>query len=241
MAFREPILYSGYNYNLFSPTLQYLYDPTLSGYRALTPTDLGTSAGVSSSYVNLTGQSVPLTANLTGTNNVTFTNSGILISGVVRTQSINSGVFASGTYAVLANLSGTPSGTSGTPAGFLFDSIAGGLIVATPNLSRSVDSVVAYEPSSSSLQTGGIQGVRTTNGTVVTANPNRNQFYLQNLSQSGLFVSMSGSASVTNFNVYLKGATNDMGPDGGVISFSNFLGAISVSGSGTPKFSSFEF
>lgn len=243
MAFRL-IQYSGFNANQFNPTLQYIYDSTIGpsgAYRVVTPSDMAGIGSVSSSNVNISGQSTNLSVGLTGTNNVTFTNSGIFVSGVVRTQSINSGVFSSGTYAVLANLSGASSGVSGTPAGFLFDSIAGGLIVATPNLSKVTDSIVAYEPSASAIRTGAIQGVNTSNGVVAPANSNRNQFYLQNLSLSGLFVSLSGNASVTNFNVYLKPASTDMGPDGGTISFSNFLGAISVSGSGTPKFTSFEF
>lgn len=50
---KPPIIFSGYNYSNFNPVLTYLWDSGISGMRAVTPSDLGSTASI-----NVTGDLV---------------------------------------------------------------------------------------------------------------------------------------------------------------------------------------
>lgn len=75
----------------------------------------------------------------------------------------------------------------------------------------------------------------TSSGTVLQANPHRNGYRIQNMSQNPLFVLFGLGASAASFNVVLKGNNGLLSQESGVI----FTGPISVSGN-SPCFSVFE-
>lgn len=227
---RPPIIFSGYNYSDFKPTLGYLWDNSISGFRAITPTDFNS--------VNVTGSiAIDDYIQLSGTNLVSLTGTNI----VTRTPG-DSGIFVSGRFIPTSAISGFQSGTSGTPAGFIFAAETNALIVQPPNLDKTFDSVLSYPPRAASLNTAGIQGAITAMGTVFPANPNRNLFFIQNQNTGlPLLLSLSGAASITNWNISLKPASSIDFGDGGSFTTDSFLGAISVTGSGNIRYTSFEF
>lgn len=222
---------SGFNWNDTKATIQYIYDPTIGptgAYRCVRTTDFSVISGsiAIDDYIQLSGTNL---VSLTGTNVVT------------RTPG-DSGIFASGRFIPTANISGFQSGTSGTPAGFIFAAETNALIVQPPNLDKTFDSVISYPPRATTLNTGGIQGAITTMGIVFPANPNRNLFFIQNQNTGlPLLLSLSGTASILNWNISLKPASSIDYGDGGSFTTDSFLGAISVTGTGNVRYTSFEF
>jgi len=69
-----------------------------------------------------------------------------------------------------------------------------------------------------------------TNGTVLQANADREELYIQNLSTSHLHVKYGASAAGNSFNFVLASSTNAGGGDGGSLSDLNYVGIVSVSG-----------
>jgi len=69
-----------------------------------------------------------------------------------------------------------------------------------------------------------------TNGTVLQANADREELYIQNLSTSHLHVKYGASAAGNSFNFVLASSTNAGGGDGGSLSDLNYTGIVSVSG-----------
>jgi len=69
-----------------------------------------------------------------------------------------------------------------------------------------------------------------TNGTVLEANANREELYIQNLSTSHLHVKYGASAAGNSFNFVLASSTASGGGDGGSLSDLNYTGVVSVSG-----------
>jgi hypothetical protein len=69
-----------------------------------------------------------------------------------------------------------------------------------------------------------------TNGTVLQANGNREELYIQNLSTSHLHVKYGASAAHNSCNFVLASSTNAGGGDGGSLSDLNYTGIVSVSG-----------
>lgn len=98
MPFKEPIIYSGYNYNNFNPVLTYIYDSGISGYRSLTPADLETTvgsinvSGIGAIIVNTDDIEASLTGvrqQLSGTNvKGSFTDRSSTISGSNTSQTL---------------------------------------------------------------------------------------------------------------------------------------------------------
>lgn len=73
------------------------------------------------------------------------------------------------------------------------------------------------------------QGVRITND-ILAGNSNRKNIYIQNLATTALYVSFSGTADPTNFNVILKGDSSQDAGAGGIWDKSYITGAVSCSG-----------
>ena len=69
-----------------------------------------------------------------------------------------------------------------------------------------------------------------TNGTVLQANANREELFIQNLSTSHLHVKYGASAAHNSCNFVLASTTASGGGDGGSLSDLNYTGVVSVSG-----------
>jgi len=69
-----------------------------------------------------------------------------------------------------------------------------------------------------------------TNGTVLQANADREELYIQNLSTSHLHVKYGASAAGNSFNFVLASGSASGAGDGGSLSDLNYTGIVSVSG-----------
>ena len=69
-----------------------------------------------------------------------------------------------------------------------------------------------------------------TNGTVLQANSNREELFIQNLQSGNLYVKYGTSAASNSFNFVLASATASGAGDGGSLSDLNYAGIVSVSG-----------
>jgi len=80
------------------------------------------------------------------------------------------------------------------------------------------------------------------NGTVLLANANREEVYVQNLATDALYVKYGASAHSTSFNFVLAANTSANAGDGGSLSDLNYTGIVSVSGANsvTPSFIAWE-
>lgn len=68
------------------------------------------------------------------------------------------------------------------------------------------------------------------NGTVLAANSDREELFIQNLQSGVLYVKYGTSANSTSFNFVLAAATASGAGDGGSLSDLNYTGVVSVSG-----------
>ena len=78
-----------------------------------------------------------------------------------------------------------------------------------------------------------------TNGTILEANSNREELFIQNLQSGVLYVKYGSSANSTSFNFVLAAATASGAGDGGSLSDLNYTGIVSVSGA-IPNYISWE-
>ena len=69
-----------------------------------------------------------------------------------------------------------------------------------------------------------------TNGTVLQANSDREELFIQNLQSGNLYVKYGTSAASNSFNFVLASATASGAGDGGSLSDLNYAGIVSVSG-----------
>ena len=69
-----------------------------------------------------------------------------------------------------------------------------------------------------------------TNGTVLQANSNREELFIQNLATGQLYVKYGASAASDSFNFVLAATTASEAGDGGSLSDLNYAGLVSVSG-----------
>ena len=69
-----------------------------------------------------------------------------------------------------------------------------------------------------------------TNGTVLQANSDREELFIQNLQSGNLYVKYGASANSNSFNLVLASSTVSGGGDGGSLSDLNYTGVVSVSG-----------
>lgn len=80
------------------------------------------------------------------------------------------------------------------------------------------------------------------NGTVLLANANREELFVQNLATGALYVKYGASAASNSFNFILAANTSANAGDGGSLSDLNYTGVVSVSGANalTPNFIAWE-
>jgi len=69
-----------------------------------------------------------------------------------------------------------------------------------------------------------------TNGTVLQANANREELFIQNLQSGNLYVKYGASANSNSFNFILTSGSASGAGDGGSLSDLNYTGIVSVSG-----------
>jgi len=69
-----------------------------------------------------------------------------------------------------------------------------------------------------------------TNGTVLQANANREELFIQNLQSGNLYVKYGNSADSNSFNFILTSGSASGAGDGGSLSDLNYTGIVSVSG-----------
>jgi hypothetical protein len=76
------------------------------------------------------------------------------------------------------------------------------------------------------------------NGTILNANENREELFVQNLATGALYVKYGSSASNTSFNFVLAANTTANAGDGGSLSDLNYTGIVSASGANnlTPNY-----
>lgn len=80
------------------------------------------------------------------------------------------------------------------------------------------------------------------NGTVLEANANREELFIQNLGTNNLFVKYGEDASSNSFNFILINASANFAADGGILSDLNYTGVVSVLGANeaNPNYISWE-
>lgn len=99
------------------------------------------------------------------------------------------------------------------------------------------DGVISKTNKSSSISNS---TVGTSNGTVLGANKNRLELYVQNLADSPIYVKYGPNASSSSFNFLLAANTATNAGDGGTISDQGYTGIVSVSGVTTSRYISWE-
>lgn len=117
------------------------------------------------------------------------------------------------------------------------DNIPSGITVYQANLNKDLDNVSTSPIQSSTISNSTVSG---TNGTVLAANANRLELFVQNLATGALFVKYGTNASSSSFNFVLAGNTYANGGDGGSLSDQAYTGIVSVSGITTPNYISWE-
>jgi hypothetical protein len=114
--------------------------------------------------------------------------------------------------------------------------IPSGLTVYQANLDKNLDNVSTSPIQSSSISNSTASG---SNGTILLANQNRLELFVQNLATGALYVKYGTNASSSSFNFVLAANTASNAGDGGSLSDQAYTGVVSVSGV-TPSYISWE-
>jgi hypothetical protein len=115
-------------------------------------------------------------------------------------------------------------------------SIPSGITVYQANLDKDLDNVSTSPIQSSSVSNATASG---SNGTILAANENRLELFVQNLATGVLYVKYGTDASSSSFNFVLAANTASNAGDGGSLSDQAYTGVVSVSGA-TPNYISWE-
>lgn len=112
------------------------------------------------------------------------------------------------------------------------ENIPSGITVYQANLNKDLDNVSTSPIQSSTISNSTISG---SNGTVLAANENRLELFVQNLATDALYVKYGENANNTSFNFVLAGNTTTNAGNGASRSDQAYTGIVSVSGS-TPSY-----
>jgi len=113
-----------------------------------------------------------------------------------------------------------------------------GTIVFQADLSQQFDAVTSFPEQSTGISNFTPSG---TNGLVLASNSYRRELYIQNLATGQLYVKYgSTDASLSSFNFVLAGNSSQDAGDGGSLSDQSYVGDVSVSGIGTPRYIAWE-
>lgn len=117
------------------------------------------------------------------------------------------------------------------------ENIPSGITVYQANLNKDLDNVSTSPIQSSTISNSTISG---SNGTVLAANANRLELFVQNLATGALFVKYGADASSSSFNFVLAANSASNAGDGGSLSDQAYTGVVSVSGAVGPSYISWE-
>ena len=110
--------------------------------------------------------------------------------------------------------------------------IPSGITVYQANLNKDLDNVSTSPIKSSTISNSTASG---SNGTIIAANENRLELFVQNLATGALYVKYGANGNNTSFNFVLAANTASNAGDGGSLSDQAYTGIVSVSGS-TPRY-----
>jgi hypothetical protein len=157
----------------------------------------------------------------------------ILTQGVVISGSLSDSAGISGIKANTDSIDGKLFMTGDPyPAGVQ------GTIVFQADLSQQFDAVTSFPEQSTGISNFAPSG---TNGLVLASNSYRRELYIQNLATGQLYVKYANtSASSSSFNFVLAGNSFQDAGDGGSLNDQSYVGGVSVSGIGTPRYIAWE-
>jgi hypothetical protein len=211
------------NINLNDPTekrISLVYNSDISGFQALDFSKIDGIETLLNSFV-VTGENLPSGLKVYQSNlNKDLDYASVYISGDALTylsSIVTSGVSLKGVNTVQVNVTG------------------GSLNVLneveikndTNNPVPVSGTVTVIQEKSSSISNFIPSG---TNGTVLAANSNRKELFVQNLQSGNLYVKYGASANSNSFNFILTSGSASGAGDGGSLSDLNYTGIVSVSG-----------
>jgi len=225
------------NYNKriseFNPNVAQVWveEPDFSGYKALDFTKIDNIEDILKSGINV---------NITGAStNFTINSAEVSVSNEVEIKN------QIGNPVPISNESIDNLKNNFNNLIFSDSSAPSGLVVYQTNLNKDLDTVTAVisgsvntNPEKSSNISNFSRG--SLNGTVLNANSDRKELYIQNLSLSSLYVKYGADASSGSFNVVLSSNTAVNAGDGGSLNDLSYTGVVSVSGVGSPNYIAWE-
>ena len=113
------------------------------------------------------------------------------------------------------------------------ENIPSGITVYQANLNKDLDNVSTSPIQSSTISNSTVSG---SNGTVLAANQNRLELFVQNLATGALYVKYGASGNNTSFNFVLAANSASDAGDGGSLSDQAYTGIVSVSGAVGPSY-----
>ena len=113
------------------------------------------------------------------------------------------------------------------------ENIPSGITVYQANLNKDLDNVSTSPIKSSTISNSTASG---SNGTIIAANENRLELFVQNLATGALYIKYGVTASNTSFNFVLAANTDSNAGDGGSLSDQAYTGIVSVSGAVGPSY-----
>jgi len=156
---------------------------------------------------------------------------------------LTQGVVISGSLSDSAGISGIKANTDSIDGklfitGDPYPAGVQGTIVFQADLSQQFDAVTSFPEQSTGISNFAPSG---TNGLVLASNSYRRELYIQNLATGQLYVKYANtSASSSSFNFVLAGNSFQDAGDGGSLNDQSYVGGVSVSGIGTPRYIAWE-
>jgi len=155
---------------------------------------------------------------------------------------LRQGVVISGSLADSAYISGIKINTDSIDSklfvtGDPFPAGIQGNIVFQADLTQQFDAVTTFPEQSTGISNFTVSG---SNGLILAQNPNRRELYVQNLDTGTLYVKYGLNATSNSFNFILAANSSTNAGDGGSLNDQSYVGNVSVSGSPTTRYISWE-
>ena len=155
---------------------------------------------------------------------------------------LRQGVVISGSLADSAYISGIKINTDSIDSklfitGDPYPAGVQGNIVFQADLTQQFDAVTTFPEQGSGISNFTVSGA---NGLVLAQNPYRRELYVQNLDTGSLYVKYGLNATSNSFNFVLAANSSTNAGDGGSLNDQSYIGNVSVSGSPTVRYISWE-
>jgi hypothetical protein len=155
---------------------------------------------------------------------------------------LTQGVVISGSLADSAYISGIKINTDSIDSklfvtGDPFPAGIQGNIVFQADLTQQFDAVTTFPEQSTGISNFTVSG---SNGLILAQNSNRRELYVQNLDTGTLYVKYGLNAASNSFNFILAANSSTNAGDGGSLNDQSYAGNVSVSGSPTVRYISWE-